>query len=112
MTPLSDLVEYKRVGGNSCIHYFTLKMATALSSEMLVPYHITTRYHNPEDSDVSRHHRENFKSRFTEVLSKGNHEIVETSENFGKLLRTTYAAPVTLDIHCVVVVVVVVVVIY
>jgi hypothetical protein len=44
MTPYSDDVGYQRLGG-LC---FTLKMEAAKSSETLVSYHITTRYHKPE----------------------------------------------------------------
>jgi len=31
---------------------FTLKMEAACPSETLVPYHITTPRHNPEDHDL------------------------------------------------------------
>jgi len=40
-----------------------VKMETALSSETVVSYHITTRHHEPEDLDLNFYRRENIESR-------------------------------------------------
>jgi hypothetical protein len=41
---------------------FALKMDAARSSETFVPYHISTRHHNPEDRDVNLSRRGRLKS--------------------------------------------------
>jgi hypothetical protein len=45
------------------VHTLTLKMEAAKSSETSVPYHNTTRHHNPGDLDLNLHRHENLKSR-------------------------------------------------
>jgi len=45
VTPCSVVVGYQHFGGQC----YTLKMATALTSETLMSYHNTRRRHSPED---------------------------------------------------------------
>jgi hypothetical protein len=45
--------------------HFTLKVVAANISDTLVSCNITTPRRNPDDLDLNRHRRENFKSRMT-----------------------------------------------
>jgi hypothetical protein len=45
-------------------------MGAARSSETLVSYHITRRYHNPEDHDMNLHHRENVRFYLKMISNK------------------------------------------
>jgi hypothetical protein len=49
VTPCSVVVGYQTIRGQL---HFTLKMEAACTSETFVPYHNTTRRHNPEDLDL------------------------------------------------------------
>jgi hypothetical protein len=54
LTPFSDVVGYQRFGRPCCLHLQgEVKMQAVWSSETLVPLHIITRRHNPEDHDFN-----------------------------------------------------------
>jgi len=63
--PCSDVVGCQHFGGPCCF-YLTLKMETAISSESLISYHITTWHHNPEDHNLNLYCHENLKSWTTD----------------------------------------------
>jgi hypothetical protein len=54
-------------------------MEAACSSNMLVPYHITTQYDKPEDNDMNLYHHERFRSYMILQDGKPVHQNTSTS---------------------------------
>jgi hypothetical protein len=73
--PDIEVEGYKVFRGPSCeldCTHFILKMEAAMSSEMMVSYHIISRCQYAEDQDLNLHSRENLKSRKTWTDRGGN----------------------------------------
>jgi hypothetical protein len=87
-TPCRVAVGNQRFAGPYCLLGEELtsglvKMAAARSSEALIPYHNTTRRHNPEDLDLNLYLRENLKSGTFTHTHKSRHSSVGTATGYG-----------------------------
>jgi len=69
--------------------HFNLKMEAARTSEMLVPYHITTWHHNPEDHNLKLHRHESLKSPYRRCIHQFMAALGNNEENYENISLMT-----------------------